>query len=403
MAHDHGITQALQKHVDAGSLAGVVTGVWRKGTLVHSAAVGIADLETQAPMQLDMVFRVASMTKPITAVAALLLMEEGRFALEDPITRWAPEFSSMRVLRSPTGPLDETQPAQRPITFEDLFTHRAGFTYGPFHAGPIAKALEDALGGDIDSHVTPENWIKALASLPLVQQPGVALHYGHATDLLGLLLARMEDAPLGEVLQRRVFGPLGMVDTGFTVPSSKRGRRAGLVGFNSSGALLALKKGPGGSTVEERPEGMTFVSGGQGLWSTLADYGRFAQLFAGGNTLLRPETLALMTTNRLTPAQRARSDVGGARLFEKGHGFGLGVAVVTEPDKAMAALCGGGVGSVGWPGGFGSWWQADPNNQTVMVLLCHNLVEREQFDQGIGFAVYEAIAQFQTRASLLTT
>lgn len=402
MNQDKGISQTLQKHVDAGALAGMVTGIWKNGTQVHASAVGLADLETRAPMALDTLFRIASMTKPVTAVATLLLLEEGRLALEDPITRWAPEFSNMRVLRSPTGPLDQTEPAQRLITVEDLLTHRAGFTYGPFHAGPIAQAYDDALGGDIDSPLSDDAWIKGLASLPLVQQPGAALHYGHSSDLLGLLLARMEKAPLGEVLQRRVFGPLGMVDTGFTVPAAKRSRCAGPVGFNDSGALIPLKTCPGGSTVAQRPDSMTFVSGGQGLWSTLADYGRFAQLFAGGNTLLKPDTLARMTTNRLTPAQRAKSDVGGAHLFEKGHGYGLGLAVVMEADKAMPTVCGGGVGSVGWPGGFGGWWQADPTNKTVMVFLSHNMVERAQFDMGIGFSVYEAIGQFHMRASMLT-
>ena len=177
------------------------------------------------------------MTKPITSTAALMLFEEGRFALDDPIARWAPEFSAMRVLRSPTVRSTDTDPAERPITFEDLLTHRSGLTYGDFHAGPIAKAYEEALGGDIDSHVAPDDWIAGLAALPLIDQPGAAFHYGHSTDLLGLLIARIEDAPLGDVLERRIFGPLGMKDTGFTVPREKRDRRAGMYGFDEKGRL----------------------------------------------------------------------------------------------------------------------------------------------------------------------
>jgi CubicO group peptidase (beta-lactamase class C family) len=310
----------------------------------------------------------------------------------------------MRVLISPNESIERTEPANRPITFDDLLTHRAGFTYGPFHQGPIAKAYADALGGDIDSHVTPDDWMSRLASLPLVQQPGAALHYGHSTDLLGLLLARIADAPLADVFQRRLLDPLGMADTGFTVPEMKSSMKAGLVGFDDAGKLTPLLTCPGGSTVTVRPESMTFVSGGQGLWSTLADYGRFARMFVengsvDGVRLLRPETLKLMTKNCLTPEQRTRSNVGGLPLFATGHGFGLGLAVVMDPSSCLPSVCSGGVGTVGWPGGFGGWWQTDPTNGSVMVFLCHNMVERQQFARGIGMAVYEAIAQFHAHAS----
>src|SRR5687767_11257943 len=212
--------------VEAGALAGVATLVWRDGKVVQIATVGWRDVEARLPIEHDTLFRIASMTKPITSTAALMLFEEGRFALEDPITRWAPEFSQMRVLRPPNGPLDETDPAERPITFEDLLTHRSGLTYEAFQSGPIAGAYEEALGGEMDSPVLPDDWIRGLAAIPLIDQPGGGFHYGRSTDLLGLLLARMEDAPLGDVLKRRIFDPLGMKDTGFIVPAEKRDRRA---------------------------------------------------------------------------------------------------------------------------------------------------------------------------------
>jgi CubicO group peptidase (beta-lactamase class C family) len=308
-------------------------------------------------------------------------------------------------LCSPSGSLEHTEPACRPITFDDLLTHRAGFTYGPFHQGPICDAY-GALGGDIDSHLTPDEWIARLASLPLVQQPGAALHYGHSTDLLGLLLERIEDAPLSDVFQRRLFRPLDMVDTGFTVPPARWDRKAGLVGFDESTKLTPLTTCPGGSTLAIRPEGMTFCSGGQGLWSTVTDYARFARMFVedgsvDGVRLLRPDTLRLMTTNRLTPEQRAQSNVGGLPLFTNGHGFGLGVAVAMEPKQCLPAVCSGGVGTVGWPGGFGGWWQADPTNGMLMVFLCHNMVERDQFARGIGMSVYAAIADFHALGARL--
>jgi CubicO group peptidase (beta-lactamase class C family) len=404
MERENPIATAIGAIVDAGALAGAATLVWRDGQVAQTACVGWRDMEARRPIERDTLFRIASMTKPITSLAALMLLEEGRFGLDDPIARWAPEFSAMRVLRAPAGPLDQTDAAARPITFEDLLTHRSGLTYGACWPGPLAKAFDQALGGDIDSHVAPDDWIAGLAALPLIDQPGAALHYGHSTDLLGLLIARIEDAPLGDVLARRIFRPLGMTDTGFTVPREKAGRRAALYGFDEAGRLTARLTCPGGSTMPERPEDMAYVSGGQGLWSTLDDYLAFARLFVGGGAvdgvrLLQPATLSLMTTNRLTAIQRAKSEVVGLPLFAAGHGFGMGVAVVLEPEKALPTVCGGGVGAVGWPGGFGGWWQADPSDRSVLIFLAHNIIERDQFAKGIGFGVYRAITQFQTLAS----
>lgn len=396
------ITAIIGRFVDAGSLAGAATLVWQDGQVLQAAGVGWRDMELNMPMERDTLFRIASMTKPVTSTAALMLLEEGRFALNDPITRWAPEFSQMRVLRSSTSTLDQTDPAERLITFEDLLTHRSGLTYADWHSGPIAEAYQEALGGTIDSDVLPDDWIAGLAALPLIDQPGAAFHYGHSTDLLGLLIARMENAPLGDVLKRRIFDPLGMSDTGFTVPAEKRQRQAKTYGFDDSGRLVARLAGPGGSFLPERPAGMTFVSGGQGLWSTLDDYLAFARMFVGagavdGVRLLRPETVKLMTTNNLSEIQlrNARS------MLNAGHGYGFGVATVIDPQKAGPMPCGGGMGAVGWPGAFGGWWRADPSNNSVLIFLAHNLVELEQLFEGIGAGVYEAIAQFQAHSPSL--
>lgn len=400
------ISAALRPVLEAGGLVGAVTRVWRGGRLVHEGAHGLQDAEAGLPMAGDAIFRIASMSKPITTVAALQLFEEGRFALDEPIARWAPELAHPRVLRDPNGPLTDTVPAARAITFHDLLTHQAGFTYGPFWRGPIGAAYDEVLGPDIDNAHSPDAWIAALAELPLIDQPGATLHYSHATDLLGLLIGRMEDRPLGDVLARRVFGPLGMVDTGFDVPADKRSRRAVEYGWDDDGRRVRRATGPGGCTLPERPASYTFESGGQGLWSTADDYLRFARLFLGdgavdGARLLRPETLARMRENTLHPAQRATAEVGGMPLFAFGHGFGLGVAVVMEPDSAMPTICAGGPGTVGWPGGFGGWWQADPTTETAMVFLTHNLVEPIQAECGIGLAVYEAIGRFHAAAQAL--
>jgi CubicO group peptidase (beta-lactamase class C family) len=396
------ITGSISKIVNAGSLAGAATLVWQDGRVIQAAGVGWRNIELKLPIQRDTLFRIASMTKPITSTLALMLFEEGRFALNDPITRWAPEFLEMRVLRSPTGALDQTDPAERLITFEDLLTHRSGLTYGDFHSGSLAKAYQEALGGDIDSEVLPDDWIARLAELPLIAQPGTAFHYGHSTDLLGLLMARIEEAPLSDVLKRRIFDPLGMKDTGFTVPFEKRQRRAEAYGFDSAGRLCVRRSGPGNSFLPERPEGMAYVSGGQGLWSTVDDYLTFARMFLNAGTvndvqLLQPKTFTRMVTNCLSEDQRGRA----GSLLNAGHGFGLGVAMVLDPMKAGPMPCGGGLGAVGWPGAFGGWWRADPNNNSVLIFLAHNLFELDQFLDGIGHGAFEAITQFQAQASSL--
>lgn len=306
----------------------------------------------------------------------------------------------MRVLRSPNGALDETAPAERPITFEDLLTHRAGFTYADFHRGPIAQAYRDALGGEIDSDVAPDEWIERLAQLPLIGQPGSAMYYGCSADLLGFLIARIEGASLGAVFKRRIFDPLGMKDTSFLVPRGKRARRAAAYGFDEQGRLTK-RVSRSGVFAEERPEDMAYESGGAGLWSTLDDYSNFARLFLGDGTvdgvrLLRPETLAAMMTNQLTDSQRVNPEWLG---LKPGRGFGLGVSVVLEREKADF-MRRGSVGTVSWPGAFGGWWQADPREGTVMIFLAHNMVDLAQMAKGIGLGVWEAIDTFQTIASV---
>jgi CubicO group peptidase (beta-lactamase class C family) len=332
----------------------------------------------------------------------LTLLDEGRFALDDPIAVCAPELAHMRVLHDPEGPLDATDAAIRSITFRDLLTHRSGLTYGEFHRGPIRRACADTLGTQIDNPLTPDEWIGRVATLPLVDQPGVGFHYGISTDLLGFLIARLEGASLGQVLARRVFAPLGMSDTGFVVPRDKRDRRAGLCGFDDDGRLTALSAAPGRHALEERPDDMTFEGGGGGLWSTLDDYLAFARMLLGDPevpALLDARTRALMTSNQLTPEQRASARMFGQSIFAAGHGYGMGVAVVLEPDKADPMRCKGGIGTIGWPGAYGGWWQADPTDRSVLIFLTHNMVELSQLARGIGLGAWSAIASFHAIAT----
>jgi CubicO group peptidase (beta-lactamase class C family) len=312
----------------------------------------------------------------------------------------APELARMQVLRDPEGPLDQTDDAARPITFRDLLTHRSGLTYSEFQRGPIGRALGETLGPTIDNRLTPDEWIARLATMPLIDQPGAQFHYGLSSDLLGFLIARLDGAPLGEVLARRIFTPLGMRDAGFIVSREKRHRRAGLCGFDGEGRLTTLSALPGRHALDERPDDMTFESGGQGLWSTLDDYLAFARMLIGdGPHLLRAQTLAMMTSNQLTPDQRANARMFGRPIFAAGHGYGMGLAVVMEPDKADALRCRGGIGTIGWPGAYGGWWQADPNDRSVLIFLAHNMAELPQMARGIGLGVWSAIADFHQTAT----
>jgi CubicO group peptidase (beta-lactamase class C family) len=359
-----GIGPALKGLVDQQALAGVVTLIWRRGEVVQVDAIGQRDIEAGLPMERDTLFRIASMTKPVTSLAALMLVEQGRLKLEDPITRWLPEFKEMKVLRAAEGPLDDTVPAGRDITVEDLMTHRSGLAYGFTSLGPIAHAHEEKLGSALANPHTPDEWLKRLGELPLSYQPGERFHYSHATDVLGFLVARMEGKPLGQVLQDRIFGPLGMNDTGFWTPHEKRARLAKLYKALPEGGLKDV------SWSDPETPG-AFEGGGGGLISTADDYLKFARLMLGrgevdGVRLAKPETIDLMTSNRLTDEQRGHAFLG--MPFWLSQGFGLGTSMVVDAEKHQW-MGAGGEGAFGWPGAFGTWWQADPANDMILIYL----------------------------------
>ena len=356
----------LERVVEAGDLSGAVTLIWRNGEVVQTHACGQANIEQARPMALDTIFRIASMTKPITSVAALMLMEEGKLALNDPVARWAPEFADMRVLRDASGPLDETYATPRPITVEDLLTHRSGLAYGFTSVGPIAGAYEAALGAGDAQPRTEDEWMQALASLPLAYSPGERFHYSHATDVLGVLVGRIAGMDFRRFLFERIFEPLGMRDTDFYVPGAKHGRLASVYRLNAD-ALEPVDF----PDIDEPP---AICSGGGGLFSTADDYLRFARMLLNngevdGVRLLKAETVALMRSNHLTDAQRQFGFMGIP--FWAGQGFGLGVSVVTDPVR-QAWMGGGSMGAFGWPGAFGTWWQADPVENMVMIYLIQN-------------------------------
>lgn len=363
------VRSALQGFVDRGELSGVVTLASLNGEVVETSAIGWSDIETRTPMRPDTLFRIASMTKPVTSVAAMMLVEEGRIALSDPISRWIPELAEPLVLRDAAGPLHDVEPARRAITVEDLLTHRSGIAYAPFSEGPLKQAYESALGDPGMNRSTPDQWLAALGALPLAFQPGERFHYGHSTDVLGFLIGRVEGKPFREVLRDRIFAPLGMADTDFWLPREKRGRLASLYAYDSaSGALAKVEP-------EMYDEPPAYTPGGGGLISSAPDYHRFARLLLEGGALdgvrlLRPETVRLMQTNRLTEAQR-RIPFAGMDLWKK-SGFGLGVSIAEDIiDNPYSC---GAPGSITWPGVFGTWWQADPVNDLVLIYLVQHQV-----------------------------
>ncbi|HVY83665.1 MAG TPA: serine hydrolase domain-containing protein [Caulobacterales bacterium] len=363
------VRPALQAFVDSGELAGIVTLTSRGREIVQQEAIGWSDIDTHTPMRPDTLFRIASMTKPITSAAALMLMEEGKIALEEPISRWIPELANPRVLREATGPLHDTAPAQRAITIEDLLTHRSGIAYAPFSEGPLKQAYESALGDPGMNRMSVDAWLAALGALPLAYQPGERFHYGHSSDVLGFLIGRVEGKPFRQVLQERIFAPLGMVDTDFWLPREKRSRLASLYRYDEKAGRLVKVE------LEMYDEPPAYTPGGGGLVSSAADYHRFARMLLEGGALdgarlLRPETVRLMQTNRLTDAQRA-VPFAGMPLWRK-SGFGLGLSIAE--DMVDNPYSYGAPGSVTWPGIFGTWWQADPANDLVMIYLIQHQV-----------------------------
>ncbi|HTX47993.1 MAG TPA: serine hydrolase domain-containing protein [Caulobacteraceae bacterium] len=394
-----GIEPALQSVVDSGDLSGAVTLVWRNGEELQFNAVGKRDIEAGLPMTRDTIFRIASMTKPITSAAVMMLLEEGKLALEDPIAKWAPEFAKMRVLRDATGPLDETYPSPRDITIEDLLTHRAGLAYGFTSIGPIAYAHQKALGDVLNIDMTPDDWMKALASLPLSYPPGERFHYSHATDVLGFIVGRIGGKGFREFLRERIFGPLGMVDTDFYVPVEKRGRAA--VVYRLDEKLEKLEPVP----FKQYEAPPNFTGGGGSLVSTLDDYLRFARMMLNGGELdgrryLKAETVRLMRANRLTDEQRRIPFMGIP--FWMGQGFGLGLSVITDPEK-QAWMGAGSKGAFGWPGAFGTWWQASPEDGLILIYLIQNSMPlgpeaAAQLATGQRMAARAALPVFQRAA-----
>jgi len=385
----------FKKLIDNKKLGGAICLIWKDGQIVFQENQGYRNMDTHELMNMDTLFRIASMTKPITSVLAMIIYEEKKLNLDDPITKWFPQFRNMKVLKNQSG---EFEDANRHITVLDLLTHTAGFTYSGFQRGKLKDDYDEVLGGDIDTELTNEQWINGLASLPLISQPGELFNYGKSTDLLGMLISTIEGKKLGKVMEEKIFNPLGMTDTFFDVPINKRNRCASNIGYDDLGNLVNLETVPSKMAFKERPPELEFEAGGGGLWSTIGDYLKFAKLFveygsADGIQILKPETIHLMCSNQLTDYQKEHSTLMGSAMFKEYYGFGLGLAVVLKESNGSMP-CAGSIGSVGWPGAYGGWWSADPVKKSVSIFLTHSMTELKHLAQGIGFELYEAIDIF---------
>jgi CubicO group peptidase (beta-lactamase class C family) len=354
------LADLLAGSVQRGEAGEVVALLWRDGE---------THVETAGGAEPDTIFRIASMSKPVAAVAALILVEECALRLDDPVDEFLPELASRRVLTRVDGPLDETVPADRPITLRDLLTFTAGLgfghgMFGPPGSVPFMDAL-DALRGGMPrpaAVVEPDEWMRQLGALPLAAQPGTRWLYNTGSDILGVLITRVTGQPFDDFLQERIFEPLGMIDTGFWVPPDSVSRLPTQYTRDDSGALV----------VYDPPDGQwatppAFPSGAGGLVSTAPDYFAFASMLRGGGVhrgvrvLSRP-SVSLMTSDQLPAEVKAVSGIAPGDFDAMGWGFG--VSVVTRRTQVYHA-----VGTYGWNGGLGTTWVNDPAENLTLILL----------------------------------
>jgi CubicO group peptidase (beta-lactamase class C family) len=356
-------------HVERGAMPGLVSLVSRRGE-VHVEALGLQAVGGR-PMRRDTIFRIASMTKPVAAVAAMILVEECRLRLDEPVDRLLPELADRKVLRRLDGPLDGTIPACRPITLRDLLTLRMGIGHimKPSKGWPIQEALRERklLQGPPrpQSFPGPDEWMRQVAELPLMHQPGEEWMYDLAMDVLGVLIARAADQPLETFLRERIFEPLGMKDTGFSVPPEKLDRLATSYEANHETGALEIYDPVEGSQWSRPP---AFPSASGGLVSTADDFLAFGQMMlndgrrgrSGNERILSRLSVEAMTADQLTPEQRK-----AARLFVgDNRGWGLGLAVVIRRDEVAAVP-----GRFGWDGALGTSWGSDPQEEMVAILM----------------------------------
>ena len=361
------IAPVLQQYVDDGELVGVVSMLARRGEVVHFEEFGDLTMDTGRALEKDSIFRIYSMTKPITTMAVMMLYEEGKLQITDPVERYLPEFANVRV----AGPGGSLVAPQRPMTVQMLMTHSSGLTYGVFGDTMVDRQYRDT---SVRASPDLDVFIERLGPIPLQYQPGTRFHYSVSTDVLGALVEAVSGQSLGEFFQQRIFGPLEMEDTFFQVPAEKLNRFGTNHTYNPQSGELEVSDSATASNFVNR---QTFESGGGGLLSTAEDYMRFSQMLLNGGELdgeriIGNKTLEYMTQNHLPGifgdnGQHAPDTLPG---FVNGTGFGLGFAVIEDPTAA------GGIGSVGeyyWGGAAGTIFWIDPVEELIGVVMIQHM------------------------------
>ncbi len=369
-----------RRYIDAGRFPGTQLLVYRRGKVVHSAVQGFADLERKTPVRDDTIFRIYSMTKPITSVAFMMLVEEGRVALDEPVHKYIPEWKGLGVFQAGTAPAFMTRPPSRPMLIVDLLRHTSGLTYGFQQRSNVDAAYREMKIGEVVKSGTLQSMIEDLAKIPLEFSPGEGWNYSVSTDVVGYLVGLISGMPFEQFLKQRIFDPLGMTDTDFSVPADKAHRFAACysadakLGMTSQGTdlkvSLTLQDDPTTSSFLSPP---TFISGGGGLCSTVADYLTFCRALLnrgelGGVRLLGPKTLALMTSNHLPggcdlPAM-SRSLFSEATY--NGIGFGLGFSVTMNPAQTLIP---GSAGEYSWGGAATTSFWIDPAEELIAIFM----------------------------------
>lgn len=355
------IGMVMQRYINEGKIAGILAMVVRRGQMVYSKCFGMMDIEANKPMQFDTLFRIYSMTKPITSVAVMMLYEEGHFQLTDPISRFIPGFEDAQVLVNVTESGLELANLEREITIWHLLTHTSGLSYGFDENDPVDKMIQKRIWSMLEQQpdTTLEQMIRDLARLPLAHQPGSAWRYSLATDVLGYLVQVVSGVSFDDFLKQRILEPLGMVDTDFYVPEDKIERFAANYGPGEEGGLKVIDA-PATSTFAKPTN---HPSGGGGLVSTASDYVRFAQMMLNKGELdnvrlLGRKTIELMTMNHLPEEFHPFEDAS--------RGFGLGVSVLTDVAKSQTL---GSVGTYGWGGAANTIFWVDPKEELIGLLM----------------------------------
>jgi len=362
---------AMQRPVDDKSLAGVVTLLMRHGKLVEQRSYGVKDLASGAPMTNDTIFRIYSMTKPVTGVAMMILYEEGKWHPTDPISKFIPEFADLKVFKAvdANGAMI-TEPPVHPPTMAELLTHTAGLTYGLFGSTPIDKVY---MGRNCFGAANLHSMAQCFAGMPLLYQPGSKWVYSVSMDIQGYIIEKLSGKPLPEFMEERIFKPLRMPDTAFFVPQEKRTRFATLYSGGPDGKLVVTGEasGPRADFVSQ-PKA---PSGGGGLVSTARDYARFAQMLLNhgeldGARILSPAAVDLMTSNHLSPKLLTGEFSIGKAVMRPGHGWGYDLAVYNDPPAADEIV---GKGTFYWEGAAATWFWVDPANDLVFVGMTQRM------------------------------